>query len=188
MAVSVSASPKPDQVCDAAMQLKRKWRQDCGFDARTTAQPKRLWHCKYKYLSSSLLVVFLLLITAPAEAQVSSECKTLSGNSVISRVLEATQQAAGFLQAREDICKTLAKYLNTPPQQLVLTSTRKGAIDSVCITTDPKAACVDIIADVEKGAIASEALQFAYSNSLEETGPQKQTVERLFIRPATMIR
>jgi hypothetical protein len=150
---------------------------------------------------SSLMLNILLpgyLIQAPCAVysqsqalevgQIEQSCTQIKANKTLSYILQKSEDAAGFLKIRSDACHVLISYLNTPEDELVLTTARTASGQSICISATDKKVCTDMIADVEPGVVAGEALLFVYSVSLKPAGPQKQTVERLFIRPASVIR
>jgi len=120
--------------------------------------------------------------------QIEQSCTQIKANKTLSSILQKSEDAAGFLKIRSDACRVLISYLNTPEDELVLTTARAASGQSICISATDKKVCTDMIADVEPGVVAAEALLFVYSDSLHTAGPQKQTVERLFIRPASVIR
>lgn len=115
-------------------------------------------------------------------------CQALSGNRTLSLVLLKTREAEGFLRPRPDICETLSRFRAVNQGDLVLTTMRVGKHYGVCIGKSSNEPCSAVIADVEQGVAASEALQFAYGLDLQRGGPQRQTVERLFIKPSAIIR
>ena len=123
--------------------------------------------------------------TAP---QIKISCQALSGNQTLSTVLLKTNQAEGFLRPRPNICEVLNRFTAVDQTSLVLTTMRVGKLYGVCIGKSITSPCSALIADVEQGVPASEALQFAYGLELEQGGPQRQTVERLFLRPSAIIR
>jgi hypothetical protein len=115
-------------------------------------------------------------------------CTQIKANKSLSYIFQKSEDAAGFLKTRLDACRVLISYLNTPEDELLLTTARTSSGQSICISATDKKVCTDMIADVEPGVVAGETLLFVYSDSLHTAGPQKQTVERLFIRPASIIR
>lgn len=121
-------------------------------------------------------------------AQNQSTCTQLQANKTLSLILQRTNDATGFLKVRPGVCGVLAKYLSTPQEDLILTSVSTQSGQSVCISANTRTPCTDLVADIEDGVIAGEALQFVFADSMQTSGPQKQTVERLFIRPASIIR
>lgn len=123
--------------------------------------------------------------TAP---QIKSSCQAINGNLTLSTVLLKTNQAEGFLRPRPNICEVLKRFTAVDQTSLVLTTVRVGKLYGVCIGESITTPCSELIADVEQGVPASEALQFAYGLDLEQGGPQRQTVERLFLRPSAIIR
>lgn len=119
---------------------------------------------------------------------VQDACHSLRESPVLTAVLSMTNQAEGFLKPRPDICSVLSVFKSFSPDDIVLTTTRTGNRFSVCIMNDTHSACTHIIADVESGIVPSDALSFSYGSALAGVGPQRQTVERLFIRPSKLIR
>lgn len=145
--------------------------------------------------------ILLLLAFAPqyvseasnaAELSVSAQnpalCSGLKENITLNEILIRTNQAVGFLRPKQNICETLSKFKNINQADIVLTSTPNGDLYKICIGSSMASPCSQIIADVEPGITAGDALQFAYAVNIQKDGPQKQTVERLFIRPSTLIK
>jgi hypothetical protein len=150
---------------------------------------------------ASKTALVLLLAFAPqyvsgasnaAELNVSAQnpalCSGLIENITLNEILLRTNQAVGFLKPKQNICETLSKFKGVNQVDLVITSTPSGDLYKICIGSSMSSPCSDIIADVEPGISAGDALQFAYVVNLQKDGPQKQTVERLFIRPSTLIK
>lgn len=115
-------------------------------------------------------------------------CPALRSNQTLSAVFLKTNQAEGFLRPRPNICEVLSQFTTADQKALVLTTTRIGRLYGVCIGESSTTPCSRVIAEVEEGVQAGEALQFAYGLTLEQGGPQRQTVERLFIKPSALIR
>jgi len=136
----------------------------------------------------AVLALSCLVKAAETASGPKSSCEVLSANKTLENVFLKTKQAEGFLQPRADICEVLNRFQAVDESKLILTTTRSGKLYSVCIGESLNTPCSGLIADVVEGVAASEALQFAYGLDLGKGGPQRQTVERLFIKPSAIIR
>jgi len=157
---------------------------------RASAESVKPAYTAVPALLSAIAVLALSGLGKAAETSVKTKgsCQVLSGNRTLTLVLLKTKEADGFLRPRSDICEVLSRFRAVDQGDLVLTTMRVGKHYGVCIGKSSNAPCSALIADVEQGVAASEALQFAYGLDLQRGGPQRQTVERLFIKPSAIIR
>lgn len=92
-----------------------------------------------------------------------------------------------FVSYEPELCNILSNFVNNNPDNLILTTKRKGRSQTICLKKEQESTCKSYLAIVNSDIPAAEALRYTYAAEIPQPGIQKETVERLFIKPSSLI-
>ena len=113
-------------------------------------------------------------------------CQKISGNKLLMMIFQKTIDSE-FVSYESELCNILSNFANDNPDNLILTTKRKGRSQTICLKREKESTCRSHLAIVNSDIPAAEALRYTYTAEIPQPEIQKETVERLFLKPSSLI-
>ena len=92
-----------------------------------------------------------------------------------------------YIKPDENLCKLLTEYINVNESEILITTKRKGRSHYLCLMISVDGKCKSLLGALNKGIDPSQALHYTFSKNIVQNTVQKETIERLFIKPSLLI-
>ncbi len=113
-------------------------------------------------------------------------CSEIKQDKVLSFIYSKVNDS-DFITPEDNLCKSLTVYININTSEITLTTKRIGRSYKICLNPKSSNGCEDIIAQVKKGIDPANALHYTFKNEIIRNDTQRETIERLFLKPSTLI-
>jgi hypothetical protein len=142
---------------------------------------------KMKTIHLPLFLLSLTLASCDTSAQ-SSAYQCDSSSAVVDFVIKKIDQSD--LATSEPLaCSDIKKLASVNPSLIELTTGRKNGVSVICIGTNRDFPCQFVVGRFNDSLDPTTSLASIFSvSSRDPEAPLNETVERLFIRPAALIR
>jgi len=144
---------------------------------------------KYLHIYLRQLIIIPILSISVSSAKANSVSYPCTTTSRLLQFIHTSIQASSDVRPRELTCNEKTQIESSNQESIEITTGRKNGKAVICMGFSRDVPCVIILADLENNADPTKTLTELFK--IRDDGRDKQlkeTVERLFIRPAAIIR